>query len=75
MFRPDGTATCAYMLPLTVTMLNDDGSLFRAARRGEFADPFVNDMDVALYLGMRSGFFGTFGESEDAAEDAEAPRK
>jgi hypothetical protein len=62
MFRPDGTATCAQLLPLTVTMLNGDGSVFRAARRGEFADPFVNDMDVVLYLGMRSGLFGKYGE-------------
>lgn len=61
MFRPDGAATCAYVLPLTVTMLNRDGSLLRAARRGECADPFVNDMDTALYLAMRSGLFGVYG--------------
>ena len=66
MFRPDGAATCAYMLPLTVTMLHRDGTVFRAARRGEFADPFVNDMDVVLYLGMRSGLFGEYGEPDFA---------
>ena len=62
MFRPDGTATCAQLLPLTVTMINRDGTVFRSARRGEFADPFVNDMDVVLYLGMRSGLFGEYGK-------------
>ncbi len=62
MFRPDGTATCAQILPLAITMLNPDGTVFRAARRGEFADPFVNDMDVVLYLGMRSGLFGEYGK-------------
>ena len=61
MFRPDGSATCAYLLPLTVTMLNRDGTAARVSRRGEFADPFVNDMDTALYLAMRSGLFGVYG--------------
>ena len=32
-----------------------------AARRGEYADPFVNDMDVVLFLGMGSGLFGDYG--------------
>ena len=61
MFWPDGSATCAYLLPLTVTMLNRDGSVRAAARRGEHADPFINDMDTALYLAMRSGLFGRYG--------------
>ena len=61
MFRPDGSATCAYLLPLTVTMLNRDGTVMRVSRRGECADPFVNDMDTALYLTMRSGLFGIYG--------------
>jgi hypothetical protein len=64
MFRSDGSATCAYLLPLTVTMLNGDGSVVRVSRRGEYADPFVNDMDTALYLAMRSGLFGTYGVSD-----------
>ena len=64
MFRSDGSATCALLLPLSVTMLNRDGTVFRSARRGEFADPFVNDMDTALYLGMRSGLFGKYGEPD-----------
>ena len=65
LFRPNGEATCAYLLPLTVTMLNRDGSPCQPARRGEFADPFVNDMDVVLYLGMCSGIFGDYGGEAD----------
>ena len=68
MFRPDGSATCAYLLPLTVTMLNRDGTTRSATRRGEFADPFVNDMDTALYMAMRSGLFGRYGESDGVRE-------
>ena len=60
MFRPDGSATCAYLLPLSVTMLNPDGTTRGITRRGEFADPFVNDMDTALYLAMCSGVFGSY---------------
>lgn len=60
MFRPDGSATCAYLLPLSVTMLNRDGSTIGVTRRGEFADPFVNDMDMALYIAMCSGVFGSY---------------
>lgn len=61
MFTPDGRGTAAYLLPLTVTMLNPDGTVRQAARRGEYADPFVNDMDVVLFLGMGSGLFGDYG--------------
>ena len=61
MFRPDGSASCAVLLPLTVAMLNPDGSLRSPVRRGEYADPFVNDMDVVLDLGMASGLFGDYG--------------
>lgn len=61
MFRPDGSASCACLLPLTVTMLNRDGTPMLPARRGEYFDPFVNDMDTALYLAMRSGLFGIYG--------------
>lgn len=49
-FRPDGSASCAYLYPFSVTMLNPDGSVRTPAVRGEFFDPFANDQDGALYL-------------------------
>lgn len=69
MFRPDGSATCAYLIPFSVTMLEPDGSLFTPRRRGEYADPFVNDMDLALYIGMCSGVFGVYGGETDDVLD------
>ena len=62
MFRANGEATCACLLPLTVTMLGRDDTPLQPARRGEFADPLVNDMDVVMYIGMCSGLFGEYGE-------------
>lgn len=49
-FRPDGSASCAYFYPFSVTMLNPDGSVRIPAVRGEFFDPYANDQDGALYL-------------------------
>ncbi len=64
MFRANGEATCAYLLPFSVTMLDREGNALGPARRGEFADPLVNDMDVVLYIGMCSGLFGDYGEAD-----------
>ena len=63
MFTPDGRGTAAYMLPLTVTMVNADGTLLSPARRVLGPDPLANDQDAALYNGMASGVFGTYGEN------------
>ncbi|MBQ6248243.1 MAG: hypothetical protein IJK04_15330 [Kiritimatiellae bacterium] len=61
MFKPDGTATAAWMLPFSTTLLGDDGEDLGPRQFGEGPDPFVNDMDVALYIAMASGLFGDFG--------------
>lgn len=57
MFMPDGRATAAYMLPLTVTMVNRDGSLAAPTRKVIGPDPLANDQDSALYNAMASGLF------------------
>ena len=49
-----GTASCAYLHPYSVTMLNPDGSEIAPARRGEFFDPWANDQDFALYYILRA---------------------
>lgn len=54
LFFPDGTASCAYLHPYSVTMLNPDGSEIAPARRGEFFDPWANDQDFALYYILRT---------------------
>ena len=41
LFMDDGTATCAYVLPTTVK-----------GKKGNFADPFMNDQDFALYFAL-----------------------
>ena len=63
MFTPDGRATAAYMLPLTVTMVNRDGSLAEPTRRVQGPDPLANDQDSALYNAMASGLFGNYGQN------------
>ena len=62
MFAPNGRATAAYLLPLTVTMVNRDGSLAEPTRRVLGPDPLANDQDSALYNAMASGLFGSWGE-------------
>ena len=57
MFRPDGTGTAAWMLPFSTTLLGDDGEPLGPRQLGEGPDPYVNDMDVALYIAMASGLF------------------
>lgn len=54
-FSPDGTASCAYLYPFSVTMRNPDGSIHTPARHGEFFDPFANDQDGVLYMILRMG--------------------
>lgn len=54
-FSPDGTASCAYLYPFSVTMRNPDGSIHTPAQRGEFFDPFANDQDGVLYMILRMG--------------------
>ena len=63
MFTPDGRATAAYVLPLTVTMVNRDGSLAEPTRRVQGPDPLANDQDSALYNAMASGLFGNYGQN------------
>ncbi len=55
LFFPDGSASCAYCHPFSVTMLHPDGTESDAARRGEFFDPWANDQDFALYYILRTG--------------------
>ena len=54
LFFPDGTASCAYLHPYSVTMLNPDDSEIAPARRGEFFDLWANDQDFALYYILRT---------------------
>lgn len=54
-FSPDGTASCAYLYPFSVTMRNPDGSIHTPEQRGEFFDPFANDQDGVLYMILRMG--------------------
>ena len=58
MFKPDGTGTAAWMIPFSTTLLDDDGEPLAPRQFGEGPDPFVNDMDLALYNAMSSGLFG-----------------
>ena len=59
----NGRGTAAYMLPLTVTMVNRDGRAFSPTRWVIGPDPLANDQDAALYNCMASGLFGEYGES------------
>ncbi len=58
MFNADGSATAAYMLPFSTVMLDDDGKPLGPRQHGERPDPFVNDMDMALFIALSSGLFG-----------------
>ncbi len=53
LYFPDGTASCAYLHPFSVRMLNRDGTTAEPARRGEYYDPYANDQDFALYYLLR----------------------
>ena len=75
MFNPDGTATAAWMLPFSTVMLDKDGEPLFPRQLGEGPDPFVNDMDLALYIAMASSLLGDFGgEPVDSTYGAEARR-
>lgn len=41
MFSPDGSATCAYLYPVSIN-----------GQKGDFADPYANDQDWALYFNL-----------------------
>ena len=45
----------------TEVYTSNDGEDLGPRQFGEGPDPFVNDMDVALYIAMSSGLFGDFG--------------
>lgn len=49
-FFPDGSASCAWYQPYSVTMLYPDGSPMEGFRRGEHYDPWANDQDFGLYF-------------------------
>ena len=53
LFFADGTASCAYLHPFSVTMTDVDGKPLAPPRRGEFFDPWANDQDFALYYILR----------------------
>ncbi len=53
LYFSDGTASCAYLHPFSVRMLNRNGSTAEPARRGEYFDPYANDQDFALYYLLR----------------------
>lgn len=58
LYFPSGKASCAYVYPYSVTMVDDDGKVLEPARRGEFFDPWANDQDYGLYFALREGVFG-----------------
>jgi hypothetical protein len=75
MVNPDGSATAAWMLPFSTVILDKDGEPLFPRQLGEGPDPFVNDMDLALYIAMASGLLGDFGgEPVDSTYGAEARR-
>ena len=53
LFFTDGTSSCAYLHPYSVTMTDPAGKPLAPARRGEFFDPWANDQDFALYYILR----------------------
>lgn len=57
LYFPSGKASCAYVYPYSVTMVDDDGKVLEPARRGEFFDPWANDQDYGLYYALREGHF------------------
>ncbi len=42
MFMPDGSASCAYVYPVSVN-----------GRKGGYYDPYANDQDWGLYFMLR----------------------
>lgn len=54
LYRPDGTAACAYYRPYRMTMTDKDGNDQLAPVRGERHDPWANDQDFGLYFVLRN---------------------
>ena len=52
--HPDGTASCAYLFPYSVTMTDELGKKKGSTRRGEYEDPWANDQDFGLYIIYRA---------------------
>ena len=53
LYFPDGKASCAYVYPFSVTMVDEKGTVLEPARRGEHFDPWSNDQDYGLYFALR----------------------
>ncbi len=62
LFFEDGSASCAYLHPFLVRMMNPDGTTspgywecrtMSCMKRGEYFDPWANDQDFALYFILR----------------------
>lgn len=53
-FFEDGSASCAYIHPHSVTMLDRKGEQIDCTQEGERFDVFANDQDYALYFILRS---------------------
>ena len=53
----DGKASCAYIYPYSVEMVDDDGKVLEPARRGEHFDVWANDQDYGLYYALRENAF------------------
>ncbi len=50
-FGDDGTASCAYLYPYSVRMIEEDGK-YSPRIRGEYNDAWANDQDFALYFSL-----------------------
>lgn len=57
LFFPDGKASCAYIHPYSVTMVDKSGKVLEPARRGEKFDAWANDQDYGLYYALREKVF------------------
>lgn len=57
LYFPDGKASCAYVYPYSVTMIDETGKVLEPARRGECFDVWANDQDYGLYYALREGTF------------------
>jgi hypothetical protein len=57
LYFPNGKASCAYIYPFSVTMVDKKGKVLEQARRGERFDPWANDQDYGLYYALREGVF------------------
>ena len=58
LFGRDGSATCAYYVPYSVTIVDDKGDDLLSPVRGERPDPWCNDQDFALYYALCFASYG-----------------